>query len=136
MKVLCRVPRHAAAGNDSAVLFRNMCWLVIAIAQGFDIARQRHLKKIGRDRAAHTDLEAGFGIVVLEVIKVRIAIGGRIGVNAHARGQGLDAAARVLQCVEVDLGAGQGADAAGQAEGPASFQHIGDDVAEGVDALR
>ena len=69
------------------------------------------------------------------MIKVRVVVDGGIGINAQPRDQRMDAAARVLQRVEVDLGPGQGADAAGQAEGTASFQQIGDDVAEGVDVL-
>ena len=64
---------------------------------------------------------------------MRIAIGFGVGVDAEAPRQLARTGGSALQRVKVDLGARQRTQAPGQAEGPASLQHIGDDIAQLVD---
>ena len=65
-------------------------------------------------------------------IKVRIAVGFCVGVDADSPSQFARTSSRGLKQVEVYFGARQRSDAPGEAEGQAGFQHIGDDVAQFV----
>ena len=65
-----------------------MCvgWAIAVVERG-NIAGQHDLQKVAYDgwRSAHADFEAALALIVVQLIKVRVAIGSRVGVDAKLR---------------------------------------------------